>query len=114
MPQSNLQTVQAIERNLHELIRSRAARFIDKYPLPMPSLCAMLAGEASTYFSPTADPGVWFFRVPGMYGGFRCRWIGEGEDTKLEVVSFCRVVGSSGRRHEVTTDGSVLVETGFM
>ena len=48
-------------------------------PLPLPSLAAMLAGEAA----------------------------------KLESVSFCRVAGGSGQRHEITAAGSELVESGI-
>jgi hypothetical protein len=107
-------TLRAVEQNLYAVIRSRAGLFIDKHAVPLPSLAAMLAGEARDGFCPThSSPDVWFFPVPGMYGGFRLRWIAGGPDARLEVVSFCRVVGGSGQRHEITVEGSTLVESGF-
>ena len=107
-------TLLAVERHLHAVMRgSRAARFIDKHSLPLPSLAAMLAGEASDLFGSTREPGVWFYRVPGMYGGFRLRWLVGGEAARLESLSFCRVAGGSAQRHEVTATGSELVESGM-
>ncbi len=85
-------TLRAVEEHLHAVIRGRAARFLDKYALPLPSLAAMLAGEATDGFRPAHDStDVWFFPVPGMYGGFRLRWVVGGPEAKLEAVSFCRV-----------------------
>ncbi len=106
-------TLQAIERHLHAVVRGRAARFIDKHSWPLPSLAAMLAGEASEQLRRTSEPGVWFYPVPGMYGGFRLRWLAGGEGAKLESVSFCRVAGGSAQRHEITAAGSELVESGM-
>jgi hypothetical protein len=107
------QTLRAIEQHLHTVIRGRAARFIAKYPVPLPSLTAMLAGEASEYLRRTSESDVWFFPVPGMYGGFRLRWIAGGADAKLESLSFCRIAGGSAQRHEITAAGSELVESGM-
>jgi hypothetical protein len=104
----------SVEQNLHAAIRGRAARFIDKYGVPLPSLAAMLAGEATKGFGPAyGSTDVWFFPVPGMYGGFRLRWIDGGTEAKLEAVSFCRVASGSGQRHEITAEGSVLIESGM-
>jgi hypothetical protein len=49
-----------------------------------------------------------------MCGGFSYWLEGEGEQTKLITESWCRVVGGSGQRHEVTAEGSRLVEEGFV
>jgi hypothetical protein len=73
----------------------------------------MLAGLATEEFRPTGESEVWFFRVPGMYGGFRLRWIADEPEAKLESLSFCRVAGGSGQRHEITSQGYVLVESGL-
>jgi hypothetical protein len=108
------ETLRAIEQNLHVLIRSRASRFVDQYAVPLPSLAAMLAGEATELFRPAGgSTGAWFFAVPGMYGGFRLRWLAGGSEARLESLSFCRVVGGSGQWHEVTSAGCELVEVGF-
>jgi hypothetical protein len=106
-------TLRAIEEHLHAVVRGRAARFLDKHSWPLPSLVAMLAGKASEYLRRTAQPDVWFYPVPGMYGGFRLRWLAGGEEARLESVSFCRVAGGSAQRHEVTAAGSELVESGM-
>jgi hypothetical protein len=49
-----------------------------------------------------------------MYGGFSYRLEGEGERAKLVTESWCRIVGGSGQRHEITAQGSKLVDTGFV
>jgi hypothetical protein len=108
------ETLSAVEENLHAVIRGRAARLIDKYGVPLPSLAAMLAGEVRKGFGPAhGSTDVWFFPIPGMYGGFRLRWIEGGPGARLEAVSFCRVVDGSRQRHEITAEGSVLVESGM-
>lgn len=109
-----LPTLRAIEGHLHAVIRGRAARFIDQSSWPLPSLAAMLAGEASESLRRTGNPDVWFYPVPGMHGGFRLRWLAGGADAKLESVSFCRVAGGSGQRHEITAAGGELVESGML
>ncbi len=55
-----------------------------------------------------------WFPVPGMYGGFSYCLELTGADAKLVAESWCRVVGGSGQRHEITTYGSRLVEEGFV
>lgn len=109
-------TLRAIEQHLYEVIRVRAARLIDKHNWPMPSLGAMLAGKATDLFRPAhgsaqGSAEVWFFPIPGMYGGFRLRWVAGGEGARLEAVSFCRVVSGSRQRHEITAQGSALVDS---
>lgn len=49
-----------------------------------------------------------------MYGGFSYWLEGEGEQAKLITESWCRVVGGSGQRHEITAAGSRLLEEGFV
>lgn len=106
-------TLRAVEQHLHAVVLGRAARFLGKHSWPLPSLDAMLAGQASEHLRRTGQPDVWFYPVPGMYGGFRLRWLAGGAGAKLESVSFCRVAGGSGQRHEITAAGSELVESGM-
>jgi hypothetical protein len=51
-----------------------------------------------------------WFPVPGMYGGFDIT-LRQG---RLDVRSWCRVVGGSGQAHLVTHEGAVLVDLGFV
>lgn len=94
----------AIQRHFHEVIRGRAAELIDQAGLKLPELAPLLSSDA---------PDAWF-QIPGMYGGFRYRLEGEGERAKLVTESWCRVVEGSGQRHEITADGSKLVAEGFV
>ena len=84
-------------------MRRRAGILIDEHGLALPELFPLLAGTGQV-----------FFPIPGMYGGFRYWLEGEGAGAKLIAVSFCRVVGGSGQRHEVTPGGARLVEEGFV
>ena len=55
-----------------------------------------------------------WFAVPGMYGGFSYGFESFGVDAKLIAESWCRVVGGSGQRHEITSEGSRLLDEGFV
>jgi hypothetical protein len=54
--------------------------------------------------------------VPRPRDGWRIPyWLeGEGEQARLVTESWCRVVGGSGQRHEITTKGHKLVASGFL
>lgn len=106
-------TLRAIEQQLHALVRSRAAWLLEKHSWPLPSLAAMQKGETSDFLRRTREADAWFYPVPGMYGGFRLRWLAGGAEAKLESVSFCRVASGSAQRHEITAAGSELVESGM-
>jgi len=97
-------TLLAIQRHFHAVIRDRAAKLIDEQSLALPELTPLLTAE---------EPKAWF-PIPGMYGGFSYWLEGEGEQAKLMAESWCRVVDGSGQRHEVTAEGSRLVEEGFV
>ena len=97
-------TLLAIQAHFHAVIRGRAAHLIDQHNLVLPELAPLLDAQV---------PEAWF-PVPGMYGGFDYRLEGEGEQARLIVESWCRVVGGSGQRHEITAQGSRLVEEGFV
>jgi hypothetical protein len=106
------EVLRAIERHLHALIRSRASRFIDKFAAPLPSLAAMLNGEATELFRPAPASDAWFFEVPGMYGGFRLRWLAGGAQATLFSLSFCRVADGWDQFHEITAEGCQFVAQG--
>lgn len=52
--------------------------------------------------------------IPGMYGGFACRWADTASEPTIEVRSWSRVIGGSGREHLVTVDGIELVARGLL
>lgn len=51
-----------------------------------------------------------YFGYPGMYGGFDISIAGD----RLLVSSWSRIVGGSGQVHEITEEGCVLVNEGFI
>jgi hypothetical protein len=93
-----------IQSHFHEVIRGRIDRELPNHGLRLPELEPLLELDR---------PQMWF-PVPGMYGGFSYCLELTGADAKLVVESWCRVVGGSGQRHEITTYGSRLVEEGFV
>jgi hypothetical protein len=93
-----------VQQNFHGVIRGRAARLVEEHALRLPELEPVLEIE---------EPRMWF-PVPGMYGGFNYRLERAGVEPLLVAKSFCRVVGGSGQRHEITASGSRLVEEGFV
>ncbi len=52
--------------------------------------------------------------VPGMYGGFACRWAEGTSEPTMEVRSRSRVTGGSGRAHRITVEGVELVTDGLL
>lgn len=104
MRQVSRDTLLAIQQHFHAVMRGRAAHLIDQQNLVLPELAPLLTAE---------EPEAWF-PIPGMYGGFKYWLEGEGEQTKLITESWCRVAGGSGQRHEITAQGNVLVEEGFV
>ena len=98
-----LDVLLAIQRHLHAVIRERAAAYeLDLADLPLPELEPLLQKR---------QPEVWF-PVPGMYGGFSFWLSADGVAATLTVESWCRVVGGSGQRHEITAAGATLVAEG--
>jgi hypothetical protein len=97
-------TIGAVERHFHTLIRERAGDLLAQQNLELPSLSGP---------RPSKRKPAWF-PVPGMYGGFNYWWEGQGRGAKLMAESWCRVVAGSGQRHEVTIDGTRLLEEGFV
>ena len=97
-------TLQKIQANFHEIILGRTGNLVQKSRLRLPELEPLLELE---------QPRMWF-PVPGMYGGFSYWLDGDGKNTKLISESWCRVVGGSGQRHEITSKEGKLVDEGFV
>ncbi|QIJ76934.1 ankyrin repeat domain-containing protein [Methylobacterium sp. NI91] len=95
----------AMQAHFHAVIRGRADDLVRKASLRLPELGPLLEVPG--------DEPVWF-AVPGMYGGFAYRLRSDGVKAVLVAESWCRVVGGSGQRHEITSAGSRLVEEGFV
>lgn len=93
-----------IQCHFHEVIRRRIDRELPNHELRLPELEPLLELDR---------PQMWF-AVPGMYGGFSYNLKSTGVDAKLVAESWNRVVGGSGQRHEITSEGSRLVEEGFV
>jgi len=99
-----LDVLSQIQSHFHEVIRGRIDQPLPHHALRLPELEPLLELE---------EPQMWF-PVPGMYGGFSYRLESTGADAKLVAESWCRVVGGSGQRHEITQEGSRLVAEGFV
>ncbi|MGC9258768.1 MAG: hypothetical protein ACP5I8_01640 [Phycisphaerae bacterium] len=97
-------TLLAIQQHFHAVIRERAGNLVDEHRVELPDLRPLLTSD---------EPKAWF-PVSGMYGGFSYWLEGEGDDAKLITESWCRVVGGSGQRHEITGQGSRLIAEGFV
>jgi hypothetical protein len=104
MQQIPEQTLRAIQRHFHQVIRERAGDLVGQHQLTLPTLAPLLM---------SSEPKMWF-PVPGMSGGFSYWLEGTGEQTKLISESWRWVVEGSGQRHEVTADGWQLVDEGFV
>ena len=100
--------LKTIQNHFHKLIIERAKHGWD--------CTAFLADENKvlpeitneTYIK-TFTERAWY-PVPGMYGGFAYQLTERDGKPLLVTTSWSRVVGGSGQRHEITTDGCVLVE----
>ena len=91
------EAVADVETFLRALVEVRTRRIAR--PLRYPQLGPLLEYPDTT---------MWV-RVPGMYGGFACRWAEDTVEPTVEVRSASRVVGGSGRTHHVTVEGIELV-----
>lgn len=94
-----LDAVSAVEEHFHQVIQGRINHLPGAHGLRLPPLEPLLDSN---------EPRMWF-PVPGMYGGFSYWWGTTGSDPVLVSESWCRVVGGSGERHEVTVRGGLLV-----
>jgi len=72
-------TLDAIQRHFHQVIRVRAAEFTKKRKLALPELASLLTAR---------EPKAWF-PIPGMYGGFSYWLEGEVQEARLVTESWC-------------------------
>ena len=98
-----LDALKAVQTNFHQVIERRITDLPSPHGLRLPELEPLLEIKG---------PGMWF-PVPEMYGGFSFWLARAGADPLLVSESWCRVVGGSGQRHEVTVSGSSLVADGI-
>lgn len=91
----------ALDRHLAELVRSRMREGSIDVALRFPQ--TEVLGDLER------GQRLWF-PIPGMSGGFAIELM----RSYLFVESWSRVAGGSGQAHVVTTEGSVLVERGFV
>jgi hypothetical protein len=92
-----------IQCHFHRVIKGRASELVKEHALRLPELEPLLELD---------QPKMWF-AIPGMYGGFSYLLEQPGVQAKLLVASWCRVAEGSGQRHEITSEGSRLVEECF-
>jgi hypothetical protein len=93
----------SIQSRFHRVIRKRAQALVQEHSLRLPELETMLEALHRRFW----------FAVPGMYGGF-AYWLDDFSlSPRLLVESWCRVVGGSGQRHEITPSRTRLVDVGF-
>ena len=93
-----------MQEHFHAVINGRASELVRRAGLRLPLLAPLLE---------IGNVQVWF-PILGMTGGFAYRLASDGIDAKLVCDSWSRAVDGSGRRHEVTSSGSRLVEEGFV
>jgi len=92
-----------IQTRFHKVIRKRAQDLVEEHRLRLPELEPMLEYVHKRFF----------FAVPGMCGGFAF-WLDDFSlSPRLLSESWCRVVGGSGQRHEITPGRTKLVDEGF-
>jgi hypothetical protein len=93
-----------LQHHFHNLILERGGSFVEEGKIRLPQLPILLE---------LAVPGMWF-PLPGMCGGFRYQLEGDDVAPTLLVESWNRVVGGSGKRHEISNAGFQLVAEGFV
>jgi hypothetical protein len=93
-----------IQAHFHGVILGRAESLVQEHALRLPELEPLLE---------LRRPHMWF-PVPGMCGGFSYRLEVTGVECRLISESWCRVADGSGQRHQITSEGSQLVEEGFV
>lgn len=98
-----LDALAAVQTHFQEVINGRVTHLPSPHGLRLPELEPLLEMKESRMWFP----------VPQMYGGFSYWLARVGSDPLLVSESWCRVVGGSGQRHEVTARGSSLVARGI-
>jgi ADP-ribosylglycohydrolase len=100
-----LSDLKIIQKYFHDLILDRNINnglFLENENKKLPTITNKIREKEKWY------------PVPGMYGGFKYHLTEKNGKPLLIIESWCRVVGGSGQRHEITTGGCVCVEEGFV
>jgi hypothetical protein len=99
------ESLETIKEYFHELILKRA-KLLKKFMADENKKLPVISNEILC-------KRLWY-PVPCMYGGFE--YVLSERDGKplLTTYSWIRIIGGSGQKHEITTDGCVLVEEGFV
>lgn len=94
-----------IQKYFHELIINRSEELIKNFKIRENSLPIIT--------NVNQKQKCWF-PIPGMYGGFSYQLFDKNNKPLLISESWCRIVGGSGQRHEITVDECKLVDEGFV
>lgn len=99
------EVLQAMEPQLHVLLRARAQELAGHQDLLMPQVGVL---------TELPDP-LLAVTVPGMYGNFiiELEHADDPDTVRLEVSGSSRVAGGSGQTHHITAAGCTLVEDGW-
>jgi len=120
-PKFDPNDLKMIQEHFHNLILERAESldwFMAQEDKKLPTITneTWTNGTDSEWYPArgTYEEKNHWYPVPGMYGGFKYWLIEKNGCPILITESWCRVVGGSGQRHEVSVDGYVLMEEGFV
>lgn len=97
----HLAALRDIESSMQTLVVIRARSFGVDGPLRLP--------QAGPIWEIESGATIWC-SIPGMYGGFNLYRDG----AELVSESWCRIVGGSGQKHRITSDGVLLESDGFV
>ena len=99
-------SIERIGIYFHAVMLGRAAKQIRENRLRLPQLAPLLEYRECTCWC----------TVRGMGGGFSYWFEFSEEDNEPKLVSesWCRMVQGSGERHEVTANGLMMTESGFV
>ena len=88
----------------HSHIHERMAEFGLAVENALPSLDDLLRSK---------NERLWH-QVPGMYGGFSYALRAEGKNLVIDVESWSRVLGGSGKHYVISENAATLVSEGFV
>jgi hypothetical protein len=95
--------LERMQGHFHAVIRSRIDDLVgEPRKLRLPELAPLTEYPSA----------VFWFAVPGMYGGFSYSMAFRGTKPTMTVSSWSRVIDGSEQRHEITADEARLVEEG--
>jgi hypothetical protein len=93
-----------MQEHFHRLIRQIAGELVQEHRLRLPELEPLIEYDERQFW----------FEVPGMYGGFNYWLAKDGLKPRIGVQSWSRVIDGSGLHHDISEDGIVLLDRGFV